>query len=267
MAVFRRIPIPSSRRFVTDATAVARDRPIIHGLCEADVTDVRRLLANAPDGPISLTGYVVWCLGGAVADHPTVHGYVHKRHLVVFAEVDATVIVETDHGGMSFPRAHVLRDIGNRSLRDLHLELRRLQRETASDTARAVRMVRPLLALPAPLRRWLMRAYLREPQRRKRLMGTVAVTAVGMHATRGFWGIAIPQHSLQIVIGGIETRPVAVDGAVEIRDMLSITVAVDHDVVDGAPAVRFADDLVSRIEDADALRADIDGWREVRNRR
>ena len=259
MAGFTRIPIPRSRRFVVDAGAIALERPIIHGLFAADVTDIRPLLrAAGPDGSdVSLTAYLVWCLGRAVRRHPSVHGYVHRGHIVVFDEVDATVIVETESEGMSFPRAHVVRDVGGRDLLDIHAELVGLRATSRGDTQARVRSVGWLLVLPSVVRRWLYRAYLREPSRRKRLMGTVAVTAVGMHGSRGFWGIGVPQHTLQLVVGGIERRPAVRDGETDEREMLSLTVAVDHDVVDGAPAVRFADDLAALIEDGEALEAEL----------
>lgn len=251
--------MPPSRRLVVDAGAVALERPVIHGLFSADVTDIRPVLrSGAPDGTdVSLTAHLLWCLARAIRDHPQVHGYVHRGDIVVFDEVDATVIVETEADGMSFPRAHVMRDIGSRRLLDIHGELRSVAATSRDDTEARVRRVGWLLALPGPVRRAIYRAYVRDPERRKRLMGTVAVTAVGMHGTRGFWGIGVPQHTLQLVVGGIESRVALVDGVVSEREMLSLTVAVDHDVVDGAPAVRFADHLAILIEDADALEAEL----------
>ena len=259
MTGFRRIPIPPSRRFVIDAGAVALERPVIHGLFAADITDIRPLLrSGAPDGSdVSLTAYVLWTLGRAVVRHPQVHGYLHRGDIVVFDEIDATVIVETEADGMSFPRAHVMRDIGSRRLLDIHGELRSVAATSGDDTETRVRRMRWLLALPGPVRRAVYRAYVRDPRRRKRLMGTVAVTAVGMHGTRGFWGIGVPQHTLQLVVGGIERRVAFVGGVASEREMLSLTVAVDHDVVDGAPAVRFADHLATLIEDRGALEAEL----------
>ena len=46
-------------------------------------------------------------------------------------------------------------------------------------------------------------------------------------------------HTLEIALGGIAQKPGIVDGRIEIRDYLCITVSFDHDIVDGAPAARF----------------------------
>jgi len=39
-----------------------------------------------------------------------------------------------------------------------------------------------------------------------------------------------------------------VEGRIEIREYLSVTISVDHDIVDGAPAARFTQQLRELIE-------------------
>jgi pyruvate/2-oxoglutarate dehydrogenase complex dihydrolipoamide acyltransferase (E2) component len=43
-------------------------------------------------------------------------------------------------------------------------------------------------------------------------------------------------------------KPAVIEERVEPRDLLDLTVAFDHDVVDGAPAARFVKRLVELIE-------------------
>lgn len=59
--------------------------------------------------------------------------------------------------------------------------------------------------------------------------------------------------SLQVVVGGMTQRPRAVGGRVEVRDVLDLTVTIDHNVVDGAPAARFGAALCGLIETAAVL--------------
>ena len=59
--------------------------------------------------------------------------------------------------------------------------------------------------------------------------------------------------SLELIVGGISQQPRVVDGQVEVRDILNLTLAIDHDVVDGAQAARFAAELREVIETAAAL--------------
>jgi pyruvate/2-oxoglutarate dehydrogenase complex dihydrolipoamide acyltransferase (E2) component len=86
--------------------------------------------------------------------------------------------------------------------------------------------------------------------------GTVSVTAIGMFAAGGGFAIApLALMSLQVVVGGISERPVAVDDRVVIRKVLDLTVSVDHNVVDGGPAARFGAELRRQIETAAVLRS------------
>jgi pyruvate/2-oxoglutarate dehydrogenase complex dihydrolipoamide acyltransferase (E2) component len=62
------------------------------------------------------------------------------------------------------------------------------------------------------------------------------------------WGISSGTHMLDLVIGGIVPKLVKVDGQIETHQMLCVTIIFDHDVIDGAPAARFARRLVELIE-------------------
>jgi pyruvate/2-oxoglutarate dehydrogenase complex dihydrolipoamide acyltransferase (E2) component len=85
-------------------------------------------------------------------------------------------------------------------------------------------------------------------------VGTVAVTAVGMFAGGGGFGITpMTMMSLEVVVGGLARRPRVIDDHIEIRNVLDLTLAIDHNVIDGAPATRFTADLRKLIESAAVL--------------
>ena len=87
----------------------------------------------------------------------------------------------------------------------------------------------------------------------KKHMGTVAVTAVGMFGKGSGWGLGLLNHTLEIVIGGNSPKPAYVKGKMERREILSVTIAMDHDIVDGAPGVRFTQDLKNLVEKGHGL--------------
>jgi pyruvate/2-oxoglutarate dehydrogenase complex dihydrolipoamide acyltransferase (E2) component len=69
------------------------------------------------------------------------------------------------------------------------------------------------------------------------------------------WGIPLTGYTLCVTVGGIARKPGVVrDSAgrqeerVEVREYLSLTVSLDHDLIDGAPAARFAARLKELIE-------------------
>lgn len=75
-------------------------------------------------------------------------------------------------------------------------------------------------------------------------IGTVQVTALGMFAVGGGFAIAPPSlASLAVVVGGISNSLAEVDGHLATVELLDLTVTIDHNVVDGAPATRFVADL------------------------
>ena len=49
-------------------------------------------------------------------------------------------------------------------------------------------------------------------------------------------------------MGGIGVKPGVVDGHIAIREYLSLTISLNHDLIDGAPAARFTERLKDLIE-------------------
>nr|WP_255622447.1 2-oxo acid dehydrogenase subunit E2 [Tessaracoccus sp. OS52] len=110
-----------------------------------------------------------------------------------------------------------------------------------------------MVSIPGPLRTALWRSVLGNPRLFKRFGGTVGLSSVGMFGPSGGWGIPIAPPTLMVTVGGIATKPGYVDGELLPRDMLSLTVSVDHAIVDGAPAARFARRLAELLETAEGL--------------
>lgn len=87
------------------------------------------------------------------------------------------------------------------------------------------------------------------------MAGTVSITAVGMFGEHGGWGLAPVEHTLCLIVGGIARKPAVVQDRIEPREFVSLTVAFDHEVIDGAPAARFVRRLVELIESGVGLDA------------
>jgi pyruvate/2-oxoglutarate dehydrogenase complex dihydrolipoamide acyltransferase (E2) component len=66
----------------------------------------------------------------------------------------------------------------------------------------------------------------------------------------GFRITSLSLMSLEVIVGGMSQRPRVTDGRVTVRDVLDLTVAIDHNVVDGAPAARFAAEFRELLESA-----------------
>ena len=62
-----------------------------------------------------------------------------------------------------------------------------------------------------------------------------------------------PIHTPGLVLGGIVERTVLVAGQIETHEYLCLTITLDHGIIDGAPAARFAQRLCDLIEREDDL--------------
>lgn len=251
-------PFPRSRRLVLDAMHAGSRKHMIHGLVEYDVTEPRRLLREhkARTGEsLSFTAFVLHCVGAAASEDRMVHACRDWRgRLVLFDDVDVNTIIEIELEGKRFPLAYVVRAVNRRSLRELHDDIRDVQKNPQrSHGERTFNFMGWYMRLPGFIRGLAYRLLPLNPHWLKRIGGTVSVTAVGMFGEGGGWGIPIPLYTLNLTLGGIATKPGIVDGRIEPREFLHVTLSFDHDIIDGAPAARFAERLRKLIESGDGL--------------
>jgi pyruvate/2-oxoglutarate dehydrogenase complex dihydrolipoamide acyltransferase (E2) component len=229
---------------VTAAVRAGRRIVPMHGLFEVDITTARNLLAQVQP-PLSLTAFVVASLGRAAAAHPQVHAYRDWRgRLVEHHHVDVQTVVEVPTKQGPFGLVHIVRDADIRSVAEITAELRAVKTDHDNTTSgQLLDTLAPTLGRIPGLYR-AMFAGMGRSRRVHLASGTVQVTAVGMFADGGGFAIAPPTlASLVVVVGGLSRRPWVIDDRVEVRDVLDLTVCVDHNVVDGAPATRFGADL------------------------
>lgn len=256
--------VPSlDRQLAMDAfAATAQGHPMV-ALLELDVTNaVAAIEELRREGVrVSLFAFVVRCIATAIAEHPDLNLVRHGRRLVRFEDVDVSVPVEvrTDHG--DYPREVVIRRAQDRSVRDIYTEFETARTryektgELGEEDRWSRRAMRAIRWLPPPVRVEIIRLIVRSAFRIKVRGGTTLVTSVGKFT-------AIPGHSFTLstgpraavfVVGSVVDRPWADDGQLAVRSVLSLSVIVDHDLVDGAPAARFAERLRELVESADGL--------------
>jgi pyruvate dehydrogenase E2 component (dihydrolipoyllysine-residue acetyltransferase) len=69
--------------------------------------------------------------------------------------------------------------------------------------------------------------------------GTFTISNLGMFRVERFTAVLNPPQAAIVAVGATEEKPVAVDGEVVVRPMLTLTATFDHRAVDGAPAANF----------------------------
>jgi pyruvate/2-oxoglutarate dehydrogenase complex dihydrolipoamide acyltransferase (E2) component len=248
-------PFPKIRRLMVDGGRMGRQRHTIHGLLEMDVTRARQAIRDYKERTgetLSFTAFVMACLGQAVEMNKHMHAYRDWRNqLVIFDDVDVSTLFEVEVDGRKIIRPHIIRAVNRKSFRDLHEEIRAFQ--ARHEGSREASFIRRFVGLPGFVRRLFYWVLFKNPFWLKDTFGTVIVTAIGMFGSGAGWGVPVPNHTLQLTLGGIAEKPGVVEGRIEVREYLSVTISFDHDIVDGAPAARFAGRLKELIESGNGL--------------
>jgi pyruvate/2-oxoglutarate dehydrogenase complex dihydrolipoamide acyltransferase (E2) component len=253
---YTEVPYPKLRRELSIMVRSVRRKHMIHGLIEVDVTRARQQLREqkAKTGEsLSFTAFIAACVAQAVAENKNLHACRKgSKHLVLFDEVDVATQIEREMGGQKQPVTYIIRGANKKTLREIHQEIRAAQAAEPEHAWTAAKATGWILLLPIFPFRLLWRAFWwvrgRHPLLQKTLGGTVGVSAVGMFGTGGGWGIPLAYRTLDVTVGGIAEKPGVVDGHIAIREYLCLTLSIDHDIVDGAPAARFTQRLKDLIE-------------------
>lgn len=261
MPAFTTQTFPKSRLATIDILAVGRQKHHIAALLEIDVSAAREKISALHTGgtDLSFTAWIVHVIGLTIQHHPQVAAFRRgKRGAVLFEHIDVSVLVEKEIGGRVVPLPLVVERANERSVESISRQIRDAREQAASGQDIALQrkstpLERLYYYLPGFLRRWFWRYLLSHPRLAFGKMGNVAVTSVGMLGRARGWFIPVGVHPVCFGISGISKKPVAIDNRVEIREILNLTVLLDHDVVDGAPMARFIGELSDHMERAAGL--------------
>ena len=254
------IPYPSSRQFTFDVGKIGLAKHHIRGLLEVYVTEARRnIKLNTHSGnKISFTAWLIKTVADCVALHPPIAGVnnAKRNSVLVFDEVDISIVVEKNLNGARVPLPYVIRRADQKALSQIQQEIEAAKTQVVEGEGDYVlgedystTGMKFFVRLPQWLRLVLMRLLvLNHPQRVKNMMGTVMMTTVGMVGhTRG-WIIPFGMHPLCLALGSLNQQAAVYRGEIQKREILHLTVLIDHDVIDGVPAARFVDDLVKKLQ-------------------
>lgn len=251
--------IPSSRKSTFDIGYLGVRTHHMQALLELDVTLARELIKkyrSSHKAPLSFTGWIIKCISQAVAEHKSVHG-IRKGNdqLLIFDEVDISVIVEKEVNHEKIPLPMVIRNVNEKTLQEIQHEI-----SAAKDQAIMTQedyvlgnhqykwAMRFYLALPQFLRLLIWQHILKDPFLMKKIAGTIVVTSLTSIGNAKGWVIPVSIHPACFALGSIVKKPGVYKGEVSIREYLYMTVLLNHDVIDGAPAARFISRLSSLIE-------------------
>lgn len=249
---------PSSRIATIDIGAVSRTKHHIRALIELDVTEGRKMIAEKKKQKcnISFNSWIIKCISKTVEEFKDIHGIRKgKRKIVIFDDIDISIMIEREIEGVKVPLPYVIRKTNEKSISDIYSEIKAGQSQAINDEGNYVLgekkneyLMKIYYNMPGFIRRMIWRKIIQNPFLTKKNMGTAIITSVGMMGKINGWVIPTSVHPLSFAVGSIIKKPGVVSDRIEIREYLYMTVSVDHDVVDGAPAVRALSKLTKLVE-------------------
>ena len=253
---YRVEPFGNNRRMVAAASAISREQDTIHLMTEVDITKPRRLIAeycNRTGERLSLTGYVVICLARTLDEFPRFNAFRKGNRLILLEDLTINVLFEREINGENIPEAVGIQAVNRKTYRQLNDELRAIQQRASRHLGSATGMAW-IRFIPGCLLRPFIRLASRNIGIQKRF-GVVGVTAVGMFGSGPMWLVPLTNATVTVAVGSIAKRPALIDGTLQEREHICLTISFDHDIVDGAPAARFASRFAELLSSGDELYA------------
>lgn len=249
---------PKSRLTTIDIGQASQMKHHMRALIEVDVTDARKRInyLKKQKVAVSFNSWLIKCISLAVEECRQIHGVRKgKNKVVIFDDVDISIMIERTIGGKKVPLPYVIRKTDKKSISEIYEEIIAGQKQSISNEGNYVLgekrneiLMKLYYQLPQFLRKFLWKTIIKSPFITKENMGTVMITSVGMMGRLNGWIIPVSVHPLSFAVGSVIKKPGVINSRIEIREYLYITVSADHDVIDGAPAVRILSKLTNLME-------------------
>jgi chloramphenicol O-acetyltransferase len=231
----------------------------MYALVEFDITDIReKLRTKRMNGEnISFFGFLLYAIAQTIGENMELNHIRKGKKLYYFDEVDINLPIELNYNGARIPRNYVLRNAAKKSAAEITKEIEDAKKkgnETGTigeDDEWAQKWFKIAATFPKWIVKPLMKFFSKNPFTVKKGFGTTYVSSVsGFTSVSGypipfFGGETRP---LAFAIGNLMKKPGVTGNEIKIREYVSMTIAINHDLVDGAPAARFVNRLKERVE-------------------
>jgi len=247
---------PKTRLATIDICALGLKKHHITSLIEVDVTESREKIKKYKReiNKISFTAWLIKAISLTINDHPLVAAYLKgKGKIVVFNDINISLLIEKDVDSQKVPIPLIIKKANESSIETITEQINAARNEKLNGNEiviqrKATSFEHLYYILPGFIRRLIWKYILKLPQFAYNKMGNVAITSVGITGNGSGWFIPISIHPICFGISSIHKKPVVIENKIVIREMLNMSVLIDHDVVDGAPMARFINDLKRNIE-------------------
>ncbi len=249
-------PIPRSRVATFDTTSVGLLKHHVSALLEFDVSESRKKLQQLRRSGINISfnGWLIKAIGNVLQQHKEASAFLYsKKKLIIFDDINISIIVEKKVGDSKVPIPLVVEKTNEKSALEITDEIEKAKNQEISNedivlNKRTSFYENLYYYMPGFLRRTIWRIMLGNPKFIFKKMGNAIVTSVGMMGRINGWFIHKSIHPISFGVGSVIKKPSVINNEIKIREILNMTILVDHDVIDGAPMVRFLNDLTYALE-------------------
>jgi pyruvate/2-oxoglutarate dehydrogenase complex dihydrolipoamide acyltransferase (E2) component len=257
--VFNRIP--QSRIATFDIFSVGLLKHHVSALLEFDVTESRIKLHDLRKSGVnvSFNAWIIKVISNILQIHPEASAYLYnKRKLILFNDINISILVEKKIGDKKVPIPIVIEKANQKSALEIAREIEIAKNQELSDNEIVINKQssfseRLYYKMPGFIRRAVWKFLLRNPKIAYKKMGNAVITSVGMIGKINGWFIHRSVHPISFGVGSVLKKAVVIEKEIKIREILNMTILVDHDVIDGAPMVRFLNNLTKSLESGEFI--------------
>ena len=211
------VPLSSIRRTIAKRLTKAWEAPVFQISMSADMTRSLALRERLRDEKVTVTDVLTKLAAIALLRHREVNAHFADDEIRIFPNANVGLAVATERG-LVVP---VIRECERKSLVQI-----------AADRGELVQRAREAKLSAEDLQD-----------------GTFTISNLGMYGVEHFIAVLNPPQAAILAVGAIEERPVAEDGELVVRPMMSMTLTCDHRAVDGAKAAELLRELKSLLEE------------------
>lgn len=247
---------PKTRIATNDVCAIGLQKHNVVAMIEVDVTESREQIRQLKRDQIrtSFTAWLIKTIASTIKEYEGVAGYLKgKRKAVIFDQVNVSIVVEKEIEGQRVPIPLIIERANERTVESITLQIHEARSRNMSDKdlvlhRQSNRLERLYYHLPGFVRRLFWKGLLKHPTAAYRKMGNVAFTSVGMIGNVNGWFVPISVHPICFGMGKITKKPQVINDQIVIREMMNMTILMDHDVVDGGMMARFISRLSEQLK-------------------
>jgi len=213
------VPLSGYRKTTAERLSMSfKTAPHSTNMMEVDISEAKHLHERLQ---VSYTTILVKAVAKALTEHSMVNAMLEGEKIKIFEDMNIGVAVATDNG-LVVP---VIHNADKKSLKEIEAALKEL-----TEKAKQGRLVRDDVT-----------------------GGTFTISNLGMFGVEFFTPIINPPEAAILGVGRVVEKPVVIDGNVEVRLVLMLSLSYDHRIVDGVPAAQFLNKVKHYVENPEIL--------------